>query len=222
MPVFQTADGNRPVRLHTKARAGVPVHAAVDVHTQHCRSRLVDLFHHLPQIRAKFPAEPRSQQAVHDLVCAGKVRFCGDGNPPFLTLGEKVATVRRTLFAGADDAAGNPVPVQQQSQHIPVTGIVAAAGDNIDSAVPVKAAEYPQPCTVHQDFAVCSAGNFGGIAVTHNGNGDEFFHGEPSCFKKGNAISQTALPFFLLWQYRTKIVRQMRRQIFRQMKQKAE
>ena len=26
----------------------------------------------------------------------------------------------------------------------------------------------------------------------------------------------------LLWQYRTKIVRQMRRQIFRQMKQKAE
>ena len=37
------------------------------------------------------------------------------------------------------------MPVQQQRQYVAIAGVVAASGDDVNVAVPVAAAEQPQP-----------------------------------------------------------------------------
>ena len=52
---------------------------------------------------------------------------------------EEITAVRGNFFAGADDPAGDAVLAEQERQHIAVTGVVAAAGDDVNFAVPVPA-----------------------------------------------------------------------------------
>ena len=85
---------------------------------------------------------------------------------------------------------------EQERQHIAVTGVVAAAGDDVNFAVPVPALKQAQSGTVHQGLAVCAAGDLCGIAGTHDGNGNEFFHENSSDLKKGNAIPKNGIALF--------------------------
>ena len=75
-------------------------------------------------------------------------------------------------------------------------GVVAAAGDDVNFAVPVPALKQAQSGTVHQGLAVCAAGDLCGIAGTHDGNGNEFFHENSSDLKKGNAIPKNGIALF--------------------------
>ena len=171
MPGLEIADGNGQVGADAQIRqAAVPVQTAVDVDGDHISAAAVDGFNDLPGRAPDFSPETGAEEAVRNGAVTGKV--CSafpqpDRGAGFFALGEIIRAVFGKLFGQQDQLTGDPGFMQQQGDHIAVSGVVSAAAEDGHRRLPFGAVKDAPAGPEHQLPARSSGGNRCRVAFAH-------------------------------------------------------